>query len=189
MKELIISSTISALLVLLEAVGLFISKRYVIKKSSSKQAFAESAIAAEGIDYSQVEEKDKTKHLEKVIKCAHERVLRENLANSLKEVIPGPELCFLALTLEVCLFLGFNYSTDDVRVAISPYLSTTPDALPIIFGMFIFTLTAWLLTSTWREAIAADLQVKWVRVSLLTIVFVGAGTLASCIYLILMGRV
>lgn len=189
MKELIISSIISALLVVLEAIGLFISKRYVAKKSAQKAAYWESAKAAEAIDYSNVTIKDKTKHLENVIKSTFEKVMRDKLTNSLKEVMPGPELCFLALTLDACLFLGFHYSDDTVRKSISPYLASSADALPIIFAMFLVSLILWLFTITWREAIAAEVQKNWVKLSLLAIVFIGAGTLASCIYILLMGRV
>jgi hypothetical protein len=188
MTEIWLSVGISAILVIVEAVGISFSKWTVAKRLTEKTNFtaiADAIIAKQTSSPSPIDAVE----LQRIIANAVDNNRKETLGNLLRSVSPGPEVCFLALTMHTSIFLVFNYANDASRKIISPVLAGNQDsAFPIMLGLLFITAVCWLVALGWREAITLGLQKKRTTVSIFIITALGGSTLASAIYILLAGR-
>jgi hypothetical protein len=106
----------------------------------------------------------------------------------LYQVIPGPEVCFLALTVEATLILIFEDLDKSAIRIISPNFLSEKHALAQLFVMFVISLIAWIGTAFWRERIVEKLQQEKIILSLATIVFIAGLCLGFCVYIFIGGR-
>ena len=189
MSAIIVSALISGLLVVVEAVGIPFSKWTIAKRHSDSEAHRAAAEAALKFDGSSVaDDEDPAAVLAERLQNASNQVRTKRLSQILVEVMPGPELCFLAMTIITTLFLTFNYANDGHRIALSPFLAGSPSAFPILFGTFLISAVLWVITLMWRESIAVGVQKSWVKTSIVLIVLSGGTALALCIYLLIANR-
>jgi len=113
---------------------------------------------------------------------------RKKLLQLVSGIMPGPELCFLALTITVSLFLVFNYSSVEVRKGLCPWFAVHNQAFPVFLGLIIVSIILWLGTSFWREVLLRGAQKKWRKTSMITMLAIGAGTIGAYVYIIMAGR-
>jgi hypothetical protein len=188
MAELIISAVVAALLVILEALGNLVSRWAVARRLAEESGVHAAAEAALRFDRAMTGS-DVSVGMEEEIRRAHRQARAVAFRKLIGSFVPGPELCYMALTLQITLFLGFNYANDVVRKAISPFLAASRNAFPILLGLTIVNAISWVGTNLWREAIVEGLQARWRKLSVTTIVALGGGNLAAMFYLVIKGRV
>lgn len=189
MTEIIISAGVSALLVLIEAMGIILSKWTLTKRSAESFVHHAEARAALEFDASQLAKGEEAASvLAERLRIASNTARSEHLRRSLAGVLPGPELCFLSMTIVASLFLAFNYSNEQLRLAMSPVLASTKSAFPILFGVFLLNLVMWIGVLLWREAIVMGIQRRFVPVSMAIIIAVGGGAMTLSIYLLIASR-
>ena len=182
MKEFVISAGIGALLVIFEAVGNLVSKWVIGRRLGEEEGYIEAAkIAAAGTS---LDPADLALRIRSAIAQAKSRAL----AKALAALVPGPEAAFLALTVDVSLFLAFNYAKPEVRAGIAPLLAASQNAFPLVFGAFLVSAISWAGLTMWREAITSDLQKRLRLPSMLTIAMLGGGNLAVTIYFLITDR-
>lgn len=189
MLEIVTTVSISTLLVVIEALGLILSKWTIAKRQADRHIHEAVAKAALEYDKRDLDDTiDPVAALADKFENVADTTRREYLSNAVATVAPGPEACFLAMTIIATLFLAFNYSNESVRMALSPMLAASSSAFPILFGVFLLTLSAWLGTLMWREALAVGLQRQRRRLSIMVLMFVGGFALSICVFLVIADR-
>lgn len=189
MTEALVSGSISVVLVFIEFIGVLLAKWTIIRKPANEAALEAVAIVAESFDPQQVpDDQDSNRFLRQQMASAAEAARREVYTQVIAGVIPGPELCFLALTILVALFLSYNYADPSVRQVLVPLLADSTNAFPIMFVGTLLSLVLWWLSFLWREALIMNIQRRYRIVSMVAIVGIGAANLAVCIYLLIAGR-
>lgn len=184
MLDILIPIGISVALVLIETIGIFVSKWSVAKNKIDNDYHTElkSYLAANQGTLNQETIGRKMKDIKK-------KVRRKCLTGVINGILPGPELCFLSLTVMVSLFLAYNYANETIRKAICPpLLAGTNNVYPVFLLAVILYIVIWLGLMIWREAIAAGVQEKFIKRSSFAITVSGAATITSCISLLFYGR-
>lgn len=188
MTEVAIAALVSAMLVVVEFIGVVVSKWTVAKKRADKAGHLAAARAVleyrDTVSENAQDEASLTRQIAEASRAASSQSLR----NAFADFVPGPELCFLSLTVLVSLFLTYNWATDVQRRAISPFLAGNANANPILLLSLLCVLVAWVSALIWREVIVLDVQVRWRKLSVLGIVALGGGALSISIYYLLAGR-
>lgn len=182
---------ISVLLVFIEFFGIFAAKWTIAKGIAEKAAVdlqIEAILTLEKSGYPPNENRDVV--IQRSMVEAKQKVTREIMTITVAGIVPGPELCFLAMTINISLFLAFNYATTtEIKIALSPLLEKSgTGALPTVLAAFLASLILWWLTIAWREAIIGGMQKRLKRVSMGIIAAIGGASVALCMYLLLAGR-
>jgi len=189
MTEVIVSAAISVLLVLVETVGLILSKWYLTKRRAENAVHdAEAKAALEFIATELEYDEDPVAALAERLRITADRTRAQQLTKSLVGIVPGPEICFLSLTIISSLFLAFNYSSIQLRQSISPFLANTNSAFPILLGVVLLDLVMWIGVLIWREAIVMGIQQRLIKTSIALIVSIGGGSMTICVYLLIANR-
>ncbi|WP_460098720.1 hypothetical protein [Pseudomonas sp. H3_C08] len=181
MLDVIISGGISVLLVFIETIGIIIAKWAVVRHQAENRSIAAMAFAAATY---KGKEADRLASIQTAGRQAQLTAKRE-LTTS---VIPGPEFSFLSLTLIITIFLSFFYAAEPVKKVISPWLFSSPSNYPILLATTLLSLFLWMGLYWWREILVTNTQVRFKRLSMIAIVFLGVANLSSCIYFVMAGR-
>ena len=178
--EVVISLVISVALVFVETLGIVIAKWSITRKQAEEasiNAMASAASHYKGTDGIET-------HLKEAAKEAKLKVQREMVT----DISPGPELCFLSLTLFTALFVSYHYSDDTMRQSITPYLHGNSNDYPILMAAIFLSLIAWWLLYWWRELILSGTQVKAKARSMFIIAALGTANLTGTIFIFIAGR-
>lgn len=181
MLDVVISGGISVLLVFIETIGIIIAKWAVVRHQAESRSIAAMAFAAAGFNGS---ETDRVAAIQAAGRQAQLTAKRELTMS----VIPGPEFSFLSLTLIITIFLSFFYAAEPVKKLISPWLFASASNYPILLATTLLSLFLWMGLYWWREILVTNTQVRFKRISMILIVFLGASNLSSCIYFVMAGR-
>jgi hypothetical protein len=189
MKELAVSAAVSAILVVLEAVGIFISRWAVARRVAEERAYSAAAAAALKFDkLSAGKGGDPATAMAEQIRHVHAEARAQAFRKLVGSFVPGPELCYMSLTLQATLFIGFNYAAPAARKVMSPLLASSASAFPIMFGLFLLNFLSWIGSNMWREVIVEDLQQRFRKVSIFALISIGGGNLAATVYLVVANR-
>ena len=157
MIELAVSAVVAAILVVLEAVGILVSRWAVARRAAEERAYEAAADVALKFDkIAASKTSDPAAAMVEQIRTVHADARAQAFKKVLGSFVPGPELCYMSLTLQATLLLGFNYANADVRHAISPFLAQSKSAFPIIFGLFLVNTISWIGSNIWREASSSN---------------------------------
>lgn len=188
MTEAIIVALISAALVVVEAVGVLISKWAAAKRRVEKRAYEHAAAKAVEQAASGATPAAAAKEVARRFEEAKRAEVRREFESIVWEVSPGPEVLFLTLTLLIALFTTFNHSAPEIRLAISPWLvARGASAVPILFLSTLVSLIVWA-TSVWlREVLLAEALERKARWHF-GLIGSGAAGLGLVLYLLIAGR-
>lgn len=179
MEAVIVSAVASAILTILHAFGVFVSRWALVRRDIDKRIF--DKLEEEGVP-------NDGRRLRDTILDMRATEIRQKVLRIISGIMPGPELSFLALTITVSLFLAFNYSSTDIRNGLCPWFVAHNAAFPVFLALILVSIIVWLATSIWREVIRNGAQKKWRKTSMVTMLALGAGMLGAYIYLIMAGR-
>lgn len=189
MSEALVSGGFAVILVLVQFVGSIVAKWRIVRLSADREVLKAEAQAAMAFDSAQVPAaNDPLQELMESMKAAKRSVIAERFRTILPSATPGPELCFIAMTIAASLFIALNYASGPEKQLLSPLLASSTGALPIIAAVFLLSLVLWWATSLWREALVERVQVRHWQLSMIAITAIGGSSLALCIYLIVAGR-
>ncbi|MGE6447731.1 hypothetical protein [Pseudoalteromonas tetraodonis] len=178
--EVIISLVISVALVFIETIGIVLAKWSIARKQADEAALNAMASAARTYDNDEGFEK----HLKNAAKEAKLKVQR----NMVTDISPGPELCFLSLTLFTALFVSYHYSDDTMKMSITPYLFGNANDYPILMAAILLSLIGWWLLYWWRELILSGTQTAMKGRSMAIIAAIGTANLTGTIFIFIAGR-
>lgn len=189
MTEAIISGAISGILVIIEFLGLLLAKWTIVRKPAEKAALEAMAEFSRKFNPADVPaDQDVTEYImynmESKSNLAKTKVRDQVLAG----MIPGPELCFFALTIQTAVFLTYNYSSPADRIIICPLLAGNNSAIPIFVGTMFISLMLWWLSCFWREALVSNWQKKARMLSMFIIASIGCLNLSICFYMLIVQR-
>lgn len=176
MNDILVSIVISVLMVLLEYFMLLFVKYRVAQqienKNSKEQIFA--GIKANK-PYAEILEQDSI-------------YIQGNRKYLFFQAIPGPEICFIAITIEITLLIIVESLTVQQKIALSPVVLAGNKSIVILIIYFIISILAWIITSFWRERIVSKIQEKYIKRSFTVIIFIATLCLGLCIHIFVGGR-
>lgn len=189
MSDVLLSAIYSFLFAFLEVAGLIFSKWNV---SLRKVRRDRNRISAEvGLEFDNTSVKQGVDPLQELERRIEERIrsaAAAHLSRPLLDLIPGPELCFLALTIQGSVFIAWSFADESTRRAMSPLLHQSVIPYPILGGLMLFSIIAWISTTIWRDLLTEGLQKRHRGISFAAITVLGGGILASAIFLLIAGR-
>jgi len=189
MTEIASSALFSALFVGLETAGSLYTKWRVAIRLARPEAELERARVALGFDKAKVPPgQDPQALLAAEMNRAHDEVVRKHVSRALGSIMPGPEVCFLAFTIQVALLLAANTADPETLKAILPAIAASNLNYSLLLGLVFLSLALWLLTSYWRDMISEGLQTKGRGPSIFLIMVLAGGALAPCFYFVVAGR-
>ncbi|MFC1975404.1 hypothetical protein ACFLXQ_03280 [Chloroflexota bacterium] len=190
MNEGWITTGISAILVSVEYVGILFAKwvaSFRIAEKAGQDAMVKVDIEFDpntvppGQDPVQVKEK----RMRDAGNMASIEVRRKKV---FEDTLPGPELCFFALTIQVAISLVFYKAKPNEKAALLPSLAGSQNAETLILGAILLSIFFWLLSLVWREAILTNVQCRARIPSKFMIVMIGTVAVSITIYLLISGR-
>jgi hypothetical protein len=189
MDEILLSAAVSVIMVVVEYVGLAFTKWTIARHRAEKERVRDmTQVLVELSRAGIASEEELGAAVRTRMEAATLQTRRAMLRAAFAEIVPGPELSFLSLTVLVSLFLSFSWADGRQRAVMSPLLAGTRSAFPIMLLAGTVIAVLWIVTLLWREALVTDVQKRFRKLSLVAIATLGCCALGISIYLLTAGR-
>lgn len=187
-SDLIRAVALAGVLVAVEILGSVVARWVVLRRVADRDLYPALVPFILAFDKAGLPPAEVPSALVRLLQDKSIEERRKKMSGVVAAVVPGPELCYLAATLEGTLFLALNYDPSNAS-ELCPVLAGSLGALPIVVGAAFLSLAAWLGLTIWREAIVSDVLVKRRLWGIALIGIVGGGVLSACMYLLCAGRI
>ncbi|MCB9780530.1 MAG: hypothetical protein H6742_18330 [Alphaproteobacteria bacterium] len=193
MSGAIWSIIFSVVLVVLEYAGVYLSKWRVesqrFEQAARRYERAEMVAAIQDGNHAGLSAEVIQGLVDDRMAQARLRASEEHLDSVFWSTLPGPELCFMSLTLTGAVFFSYFYSTAAERVVISPILAKSGADFVILGVVAIVLAVTWVLSLVLREQYILRTHPGESRLRHpVTIGTIGAVSLFASIFIIAGGR-